>query len=189
MRPSNWWQNYHFWVNDYLKQICTVNIMQWLVKELWLNYWIVFQFKQKSSSVSFCTSHLGALSKLFSVAHSSFSSSPLWALCLHSLFKSPSAASNQSVCLSSRFWPSFISPFNLNSASSSCIHHDPLRGWSHLQPLIYNYLTPSLLPCLEPRPHTSKHRELKWDANTSLPPALFLWEWNSLLYREYSENT
>lgn len=99
-------------------------------------------------------------------------------LCLHSLFKSPSAASNPSVCLSSRFWPSFISPFNLNSASSSCIHRDPLRGWSHLQPLIYNNLTSSLLLCLEPRPHTSKHRELKWDANTSLPPALFLWEWN-----------
>ncbi len=97
--------------------------------------------------------------------------------CLHSLFTRPSAASNLSVCLSSRFGPSFIFP-----STELCILllHPPRstermisHAASHLQ-----QSHPISLPCLEPWPHTSKHQELKWEANTSLLLALFLSEWN-----------
>jgi len=139
----------------------TISLNKFKGKETWLNYCIAFQFKQKSSSVSYVSyvSSWRSVKRLLRCSFLFFLFTFMSSLCLHSLFKSPSAASNPSVCLSSRLWPSFISPFNLNSASSSCIHYDPLRGWSHLQPFIYNNLTPSLLPCLEPRPHTTKHRD------------------------------
>ncbi len=91
--------------------------------------------KQKSSSVFLCISSWSSVKTLLRCSFLYFLSTFMSPRCLHSLFYTSLSCFKPECVPLQQIWAFFYFPFKLNSASSTCIHHDPLisPAASHLQ--------------------------------------------------------